>query len=42
MTPDEKQKQEIALPIALRFTLTFAVAIAIGWFALFALLRSRW
>lgn len=39
MTTDD---EETPLPVTLRFTLVFGVAIAIGWFAMFILLRSRW
>lgn len=33
---------EAPLPATLRFTLTFGALMAIGWIALFILLRSRW
>ena len=38
----DKEQDDLALPVTLRFTLTFGALIAIGWFALYILLRSRW
>ena len=33
---------EEPLPLTLRFVLFLGAAITIGWFAMFALLQSRW
>ena len=33
---------EEPLPLTLGFVLVFGVAIVAGWFAMFALLQSRW
>lgn len=39
---ESPHESEPALPVTLRFTLTFGVFLAVGWIALFLLLRSRW
>jgi hypothetical protein len=39
---EKPETQEHALPTTLGFTLVFGALLAIGWFALFFLLRSRW
>ena len=38
----ETDDRDAPLPATLRFTLTFGALIAVGWVALFLLLRSRW
>lgn len=37
-----EEEAETPLPATLRFVLVFGALIAVGWFALFLLLRSRW
>jgi hypothetical protein len=38
----ETEHRDAPLPATLRFTLTFGALVAVGWIALFLLLRSRW
>jgi hypothetical protein len=37
-----KSEPDEPLPATLAFVLCLGVFIAVGWFAMFALLRSRW
>jgi hypothetical protein len=37
-----KAQGDEPLPATLRFVFAIGIAIALGWFAMFALLRARW
>jgi hypothetical protein len=40
--PDMKDSSDEPLPATLTFVFTLGGLIAIGWFAMYALMRARW